>query len=83
MGPEVRAQALFRDRFVGVVRLAQPLCQGEITPARSATGKYISITRLGLEMWPIDEGLGLMGLERKIAAIVGWIFDGSGSVDEL
>jgi DNA-binding transcriptional LysR family regulator len=71
MGPEVRAQALFRDRFVGVVRLAHPLCQGEITPARYATGKHIGITRLGLEMWPIDEALSLMGLERKIAAIVG------------
>ncbi|MGO8190056.1 LysR family transcriptional regulator, partial [Rhizobium leguminosarum] len=28
-GPEVRAQALFRDRFIGVVRLGQPLCERE------------------------------------------------------
>ena len=27
-GPEVRAQALFRDRFVGVVRKGHPLCAG-------------------------------------------------------
>ena len=26
MGPELRAQALFRDRFVGVVRMGHPLC---------------------------------------------------------
>jgi DNA-binding transcriptional LysR family regulator len=71
MGPEIRAQALFRDRFVGVVRLVHPLCQGEITPTRYATGRHIGITRLGLEMWPIDEALSLIGLERKIAAIVG------------
>lgn len=71
MGPEVRAQALFRDRFIGVVRLGHPLCQGEITPIRYATGRHIGITRRGLEMRPIDEALGLIGLEREIAAIVG------------
>ncbi len=71
IGPEVRAQALFRDRFVGVVRLAHPLCQGEITPTRYAAGRHIGITRQGLEMGPIDEALGLIGLQRQIAAIVG------------
>ena len=30
-GPEVRAQALFRDRFVGVVRTGHPLGKGEVT----------------------------------------------------
>lgn len=30
-GPEVRAQALFRDRFVGVVRAGHPLSKGEVT----------------------------------------------------
>lgn len=70
MGPEVRAQALFRDRYVGVVRLAHPLCQSEITPTRYADGRHIGITRQGLEMGPIDEALNLMGLERKIAVVV-------------
>ena len=32
-GPEVRAQALFRDRFIGVVRQGHALCRGEMTPA--------------------------------------------------
>ena len=32
-GPEVRAQALFRDRFIGVVRNGHPLSKGRITPA--------------------------------------------------
>lgn len=32
-GPEVRAQALFRDRFTGVVRLGHPLCEREMTPS--------------------------------------------------
>ncbi len=70
MGPEVRAQALFRDRFVGVVRLAHPLCHSEITPTRYADDRHIGITRQGLEMGPIDEALSLMELQRDIAAIV-------------
>ncbi len=32
-GPEVPAQALFRDRFVGVARMGHLLSQGEVTPA--------------------------------------------------
>ena len=71
MGPEVRAQALFRDRFVGVVRMEHALTQGEITPARYAAGRHIGISRRGLEMGPIDEAMRLIGLEREIATIVG------------
>lgn len=32
-GPEVRVQALFRDRFIGVVRMGHSLSEGEITPS--------------------------------------------------
>lgn len=71
MGPEVRAQALFRDRFVGVVRMEHALTQGEITPERYAAGRHIGISRRGLEMGPIDEALSLIRLEREIATIVG------------
>jgi DNA-binding transcriptional LysR family regulator len=71
IGPEVRAQALFRDRFVGVVRSGHPLSQGEITPSRYADGQHISISRRGLEMQPIDEALALLGFERNIAVVVG------------
>src|SRR5581483_11213999 len=38
-GPEVRAQALFSDRFVGAVRAGHPLSRGRITPARYAAGR--------------------------------------------
>jgi DNA-binding transcriptional LysR family regulator len=71
MGPELRAQALFRDRFVGVVRMGHPLSLGEITPSQYASGKHIGISRQGLEMGPIDEAMGALGLEREIATIVG------------
>ena len=71
MGPEIRAQALFRDRFVGVVRMGHSLCQGEITPARYATGRPIGISRQGLEMGVIDEAVTQMGLQREITTVVG------------
>jgi DNA-binding transcriptional LysR family regulator len=69
--PEVRAQALFRDRFIGVVRMGHALTQGEITPARYAAGRHISVSRRGLEKGPIDEALEPFGLEREIIVIVG------------
>jgi len=71
MSPEVRAQALFRDRFIGVVRQGHPLGRGRITPARYAAGRHISVSRRGLDRGPIDAALAPLGLERKIVAIVG------------
>jgi DNA-binding transcriptional LysR family regulator len=69
--PEVRAQALFRDRFVGVVRRGHALCKGKVTPARYADGRHISVSRRGLENGPIDDALRKLGLERTVAVIVG------------
>jgi DNA-binding transcriptional LysR family regulator len=72
-GPEVRVQALFRDRFVGVIRHGHPLSQGEITPARYAAGRHVLVSRRGVEKGPsdIDEALGELGLTREIAITVG------------
>lgn len=70
-GPEVRAQALFRDRLVGVVQKGHALSKGRITPARYAAGRHIYVSRRGLDKGPIDEALVSFGLEREIVAIVG------------
>ncbi|RXT15740.1 LysR family transcriptional regulator [Rhizobium leguminosarum] len=69
-GPEVRAQALFRDRFIGVVRLGHPFCEREMTPSLYAAGQHIYVSRRGLDKGPIDEALTALGLERQIATIV-------------
>src|SRR5690606_24328425 len=71
MGPEVRAQALFRDRFVGVVRRGHPLAAGEVTPARFAAGRHVFVSRRGLDTGPVDDALAPLGLARNIVAIVG------------
>jgi DNA-binding transcriptional LysR family regulator len=70
-GPEVRAHALFRDRFIGVVRKGHALSRGRMTPARYAAGRHIGISRRGLAKGPIDDALKVLRLEREIAAIVG------------
>ena len=69
-GAETRAQPLFRDRFVGVVRAGHPLSQGRMSAARYAGAKHVGITRRGVAKGPVDAVLEPMGLERDIAALV-------------
>jgi DNA-binding transcriptional LysR family regulator len=68
---ELRVQALFQDRFIGVVRMGHPLSKGKITPSRYAGGRHIYVSRQGLEKGPIEESLQKLGLKREIVAIVG------------
>lgn len=69
-GPEVHAQALFRDRFIGVVRKGHALSKGRITTARYASGRHVVISRRGIESGPIDEALKALGVERNVTTIV-------------
>ena len=69
-GPEVRVQALFRDRFIGVVRSGHALGQGEITAARYAAGQHIGVSRQGTHTGPVDDALQALGLTRHIATSV-------------
>ena len=69
--PELRVQALFRDRFIGVVRKGHALSRGEITPSRYAAGRHVYVSRQGRDKGPIDEALSSLGLEREIVTIVG------------
>ena len=69
--PELRVKALFRDRYVGVVRTGHLLSKGKMTPSRYAAARHINVSRLGLDTGPIDEALKALGLEREIVTIVG------------
>lgn len=69
-GPELHVQALFRDRFVGVVRQGHPLSRGRITAARYAAGRHVVVSRRGLDHGPIDDALQALGLERQVTVIV-------------
>ena len=70
-GPEIRTQGLFRDRYIGAVRLGHPLGRGRITPARYADGQHVFVSREGLDRGPIDEALLSLGLKRQVVTIVG------------
>ena len=69
-GSEVRTRALFKDSFIGVVRMGHALSLGEITSARYASGRHIGVSRRGLLKGPIDEALEHLALERDIVTIV-------------
>ena len=68
--PEVRTRALFRDRFVGVVRPEHPLRRGTITTARYAAGRHVHVSRRGAATGLIDEALAPSGLARQVVTVV-------------
>lgn len=75
MGPELRVQALFRDRFVGVVRrghpLARALAKTKVTPARYAAGRHVLVARRDFAGGPLEDALEALALNREIATVVG------------
>jgi len=54
LGPEVRTQALFRDRLIGVVRAGHPLSEGKLTAARYLAAEHVVVSRSGTEAGAID-----------------------------
>lgn len=70
-GPEVRTQALFRERFIGVVRAGHPLAKRRITAARYAAAHHIGISPRLIEKGHIDAALARLGMEREVAVIAG------------
>ncbi len=74
-GPEVRVRALFKDRFVGVVRSGHPLSRHLITAERYAAGQHVLVSRRGLDTGPMDEALKRLQLRREIVTCVSGFSD--------
>jgi DNA-binding transcriptional LysR family regulator len=70
LGPEVRSQALFRDRLVGVVRAGHPLSRGRLTLARYESAEHVLISRSGLEKDAVDRPFLPPDLKRNTGTIV-------------
>lgn len=73
--PEVRSQLIFRDRFIGVVRLGHPLLERPVTPQLYAAGRHVVASRRGVSAGPVDDALQELGLRREIVAIVPGFLD--------
>jgi DNA-binding transcriptional LysR family regulator len=70
--PDLRAQALFRDRLVGAVRAGHPLSKvKKLTASHYAAGEHVTVARKSLERGPLDEALELLGLARETVITVG------------
>lgn len=71
MGPEVRVRALFRDRFVGVVRKGHPLDAGQdVTLERYAAFGHVA-TPYGRQITgALDAAMASAGFERTVVAMV-------------
>jgi DNA-binding transcriptional LysR family regulator len=70
LGPEVRAQALFTDRYIGVVRKGHPLARAPVTSTDFANWSHVVTWREGLDLGGIDELLESLGLKRTIMTTV-------------
>ena len=68
--PEVRTQLLFRDDFVGAVRVGHALLTDLVTPERYAACKHVVASRKGSFTGPVDDALEELGLKRAVVAVV-------------
>ena len=69
--PELRAQALFRDRFVGVVRTGHPLlARKRVTAERYAACHHVVASAQGDFSGPVDDALERIGAKRTVVVVV-------------
>lgn len=68
--PELRTQALLRDRFVAVVRRGHPLAAGLQNLAHLTEHLHIGVSRRGRFTGPLDDALQRHGLRRQVIATV-------------
>jgi DNA-binding transcriptional LysR family regulator len=69
-GAELRAQTLYRDVFVGIVRKAHPLLgEGPVTPEAYAAWGHVVASKKTSFIGPVDTALSALGLSRTIRIV--------------
>ncbi|WET76314.1 LysR family transcriptional regulator [Amycolatopsis sp. QT-25] len=70
LGPEVRVEWLFDDRFVIAVRKGHPLVTGEATLEQVSAYPHVNVSRRGRTHGPLDGLLQREGLNRRVSLVV-------------
>ena len=68
--PEMRAQLIFRDDFIGAVRAGHPLLTGPVSAERYAACRHVVASRRGAFDGPVDDALAELGLRREVVVVV-------------
>ena len=71
MGPEIRIQRLFQDRFIGVIRKDHPLASLKTISAEDYVAwGHVAAAPDGAVSGFVDEALAELGMARKVASVV-------------
>lgn len=70
MGPELRTQALFRDRLIGVVNTRHPLGGAPITAEAYADALHVIVSRSGFDEDAVERPFLPKGLSRRVGCAV-------------
>lgn len=69
--PELKSQALFRDRLVGVVRAEHPLAGREVSAEDYARARHVIVSRTGRDEDAVESPFLPPGLTRRVTTAVG------------
>lgn len=69
-GGDLHMRALFRDRFIGVVRAGHPLAAGDVTVQRYAAANHVLVSRHAQPSGLVDVALEPLGLTRAVVTTV-------------
>ena len=70
LGPEVRTEHLYHERYVGIVAAGHRLATGRVTLRRIADVDHVTVSRRGRLRGPLDDALEQHGLTRTVVAAV-------------
>lgn len=70
MGPELRAQALFRDRLIGAISAAHPLAGGPVSREDYVKARHVIVSRNGFDEDAVERPFLPEGFRRQVAGAV-------------